>query len=161
MEGAPIGIALTLAAVLACASYTVLTQRLLLDDSSATIVLLQQAAALVFALVITGTAAATGLAELGLPTDLGTWALAATSGMVYYGLAFTFFVAGLRHVPASTAGTFLPLVPVFGLTAAYVTGDRLIAQQWIGAGLIVIAATIAVIVPARPDPATPESSPTP
>ena len=159
VEGEPIGIVLTLAAVLACASYTVLTQRLLLDDASATIVLLQQAAALIFALVVTGAAAVTHLAELGLPTDLGTWALAAASGVLYYGLAFTFFVAGLRHVPAAAAGTFLPLIPVFGLTAAYITGDRLIAQQWIGAGLIGIAASTDVIVSARQNPATPHMPP--
>lgn len=155
VEGKPIGIVLTLAAVLACAAYTVLTQRLLLEDTSATIVLLQQAAALIFALAVSGGAAAAGLAELGLPTDLGTWALAAGSGMLYYGFAFTFFVAGLRHVSAATAATFLPLIPVFGLAAAYLAGDRLLTQQWVGAGLIVTAASIAVIVSARQGPAAP------
>lgn len=154
VEGEPLGIALTLAAVLACASYTVLTQRLLLDDSSPTVVLFQQVAALAFALVVSGVVVATDLAELGLPEDLTTWALAAASGVVYYGLAFSFFIAGLRYVPASTAGAFLPLIPVFGLAAAYVTGERLLNQQWIGAGLVVTAAAVAVLIPTHREPVT-------
>ncbi len=45
--------------------------------------------------------------------------------LVYYGLAFWFLVAGLRGVPASIAGSFFPLIPVFGLAAGYLAGDRL------------------------------------
>ena len=52
-SGDAIGIALTVGAVTACALYTVLTRRLLLDDSSLAVVLVQQLAALAFALVIT------------------------------------------------------------------------------------------------------------
>lgn len=152
IEGESLGIALTLAAVLACASYTVLTQRFLLDDASPMVVISQQVAALAFALVVTCVATASGVVELGLPGELTTYALAAASGMVYYGLAFTFFIAGLRDVPAATAGTFLPLIPVFGLAAAHVTGERLFDQQWIGAGLVVAAATVAVFIPASREP---------
>lgn len=148
-----------MAAVLACASYTVLTQRLLLDDSSETIVLCQQVAALAFALAVTGVGTATGLTHVGLPDDIRTWVLTAASGMVYYGLAFTFFIAGLRGVPAATAGAFLPLIPVFGLAAAYVTGERLLGQQWFGAGLVVAAAAVAVVIPTRPEPASKALSP--
>lgn len=149
VEGEPLGIALTLVAVLACASYTVLTQRLLLDDSSPRVVLFQQTAALAFALLVSGVVVASGLDELGLPEDLTTWALAAASGMVYYGLAFSFFVAALRHVRAATAGTFLPLIPVFGLAAAYATGERLLDDRWLGAGLVVVSAAVAVVIPTR------------
>ena len=62
---------------------------------------------------------------------------------MYYGAAFWFYLAGLRHVPASVAGAFLPLIPVFGVAAAYLTGDRLDARQWLGAALVV-AATVVV-----------------
>lgn len=133
------GIALTLAAVTACALYTVLTRRLLLDDGPTVVVLAQQLAALGFALVLAGGAALAGVADLGFPDGAATWLLAASSGIVYYGLAFWFFVSGLRHVPASTAGAFLPLIPVFGLIAGAMTGDRLIGRGWIGAALIVLA----------------------
>jgi drug/metabolite transporter (DMT)-like permease len=144
-SGDAMGVALTVAAVSACAFYAVLTRRLLLDDSSLAVVLVQQVAALCFAIVVAGIASAIGAAELGLPDDLATWALAAASGMVYYGFAFWFFVGGLRGLPASVAGSFLPLIPVFGLAAAYVLGDRLFDRQWVGAVLVILAAVAAAI----------------
>ena len=139
VTGDALGITLTVGAVTACAAYTVLTRRLLLDDSSLTVVLAQQLAALGFAVLLVGVASATRVADIGLPRDPGTWVLAVASGTVYYGLAFWFFVGGLRGVPASVAGTFLPLVPVFGLGAAYLVGDRLLQRQWLGASLVVLA----------------------
>ncbi len=142
-SGDAIGIVLTIGAVTACAFYTVLTRRLLLDDSSLAVVLVQQLAALVFALVIAGAAWALGAADPGLPVDSATWSLAAASGMVYYGLAFWFLVAGLRGVPASIAGSFFPLIPVFGLAAGYLAGDRLIERQWLGATLVIVATAAA------------------
>jgi probable blue pigment (indigoidine) exporter len=62
---------------------------------------------------------------------------------VYYGLGFSFYVAGLRHVPASYAGAFLPLIPVFGVAAGYLFGERLEPRQWLGA-LVIVAATVAI-----------------
>ena len=144
VSGDALGIALTVGAVAACASYTVLTRRLLLDDSSLTVVLAQQLVALTFAVLLVGVASATGLADVGLPGDPGTWVLAVASGTVYYALAFWFFVGGLRGVPASIAGAFLPLIPVFGLGAAYLVGDRLLQRQWLGASLVVLATLGAV-----------------
>jgi len=142
-SGTAIGIALTVGAVTSCAVYTVLVRRFLLDDSSLKVVLVQQIAALAFALVIAGIARLMGIAELGLPADPATWGLAAASGVVYYGLAFWFFVGGLRGIPASIAGSFFPLITVFGLTAAYLTGDRLADRQWIGAALVIVATAAA------------------
>ena len=157
-SGDVMGVALTVAAVSACAFYAVLTRRLLLDDSSLAVVLAQQVAALCFAVVAAGVASAIGAAEVGWPDDLATWALAATSGVVYYGVAFWCFVGGLRGVPVSVAGTFLPLIPVFGLAVAHVLGDRLVDRQWIGAALVILAAAGAAILhlsrgsAASPDP---------
>ncbi len=51
-SGSGIGVALILAAVTACALYTVLARRLLLDDASVAVTLVQQAAALGFAVLI-------------------------------------------------------------------------------------------------------------
>jgi probable blue pigment (indigoidine) exporter len=142
--GEAVGIALTLVSVGCCALYTVLTRRLMLDDSSLTVVLAQQAAALVFAVAL---ATVVALA-MGVGGDLGglgarTWLGAAASGVLYYGLGFWFFLTGLRHVPASYAGAFLPLIPVFGVAAGYLVGERLETRQWLGAGVIV-AATAAI-----------------
>jgi probable blue pigment (indigoidine) exporter len=138
-SGDAIGISLTVGAVTACAFYTVLSRRLLLDDSSLEVVLVQQVAALCFAVALAGTAAAMEITSLGMPADLATWVLAAASGMVYYGFAFWFFIGGLRGVPASVAGSFFPLVPVFGIAAGYLVGDRLSDRQWIGAAMVVVA----------------------
>ena len=137
--GSAQGIGLTLGAVAACALYAVLTRRLLLDDSSLTVVLVQQSAALTFAVALVATTGLRGSWDLGLPTDATTWVLAAASGAVYYGLAFWLFIGGLRGVPASVAGSLFPLIPVFGLAAAYVAGDRLTDRQWIGAVVVVVA----------------------
>lgn len=143
--GDAVGITLTVAAVFACACYTVLTRRLLLDDTSLLVALVQQATALGFAVVVTGLASAAGIAAVGLPTDAGTWALAAASGTVYYGFAFWFFIGGLRGVPASIAAAFLPLIPVFGLAAGQLSGDRLLDRQWLGATLVVLATLAATV----------------
>jgi drug/metabolite transporter (DMT)-like permease len=142
VSGAARGIALSLAAVTACALYSVLTRRLLLDDSSLTVVLAQQLTALACAVGVTAFAVAVAGVELGLPTDATAWVLAGLSGTVYYGLAFWFFVSGLRGVQASTAGSFLPLIPVFGLAASHALGDRLEVHQWVGAAIVVGATTV-------------------
>ena len=134
------GIALTFAAVTACALYTVLARRLLLDDGSLIVVLGQQVLALVLVLLALGVLAiVTGGSVLGDRPDLATIGLAAASGVVYYGVAFVFYVAGLRHLPAVTASAVLPLIPVWGLTAAFIAGDRLSASQWAGAAVVAVA----------------------
>ncbi|MFC7725479.1 DMT family transporter [Nocardioides sp. GCM10028917] len=152
------GISLTMGAVLACAIYTVLTRWLLLDDGSLQVVLGQQVAALIFAVAAAATSWALGLSVLDFPTDGATWALAASSGAIYYGLAFWFYVGGLRGVPASTAGTLLPLIPVFGLAAGYLVGDRLLERQWLGAALVVIATASAAAYHLTRKPAEHEPS---
>jgi probable blue pigment (indigoidine) exporter len=140
--GDGVGIALTAASIGFCALYAVLTRLLLLDDSSVTVVLAQQGAALAFAVTLTSAVHVAG----GPGWDLGghgpgVWLGAAASGVLYYGLGFWFFVAGLRRVPASVAGSFLPLIPVFGLSAGYLVGERLDPRQWLGALVIVVATT--------------------
>lgn len=144
--GDAVGITLTLISIGFCALYSVLTRRLLLDDSSLTVVLVQQAAASAFAVVLASVvelAGGSGWALDGL--GVGTLAGAAASGVLYYGLGFWFFVTGLRQVPASYAGAFLPLIPVFGLAAAYLVGERLEPRQWIGAVVIVNATALIAV----------------
>ena len=137
------GIALTLTAVAACALYTVLTRRLLLDDASLVVVLGQQVFALILVLVALGIGAATSWYATSIPTDAATLGLAAASGVVYYALAYLCYVAALRQVPAVVAASVLPLIPVWGLAAAFLAGDRLTAAQWLGA-VVVGTAVLAV-----------------
>jgi drug/metabolite transporter (DMT)-like permease len=144
--GDAVGITLTLVSIGFCALYTVLTRRLMLDDSSLTVVLTQQATALAFAVVLATVvqfAGGTGWDLTGL--GAGAWLGAAASGILYYGLGFSFYLTGLRQVAASYAGAFLPLIPVFGVAAGYLVGERLEPRQWLGAVVIVAAtATLAV-----------------
>jgi drug/metabolite transporter (DMT)-like permease len=68
------------------------------------------------------------------------WGLAAASGIIYYGLAFWFYITGLKTARASMAGLFLNLIPVFGVGGAYLfLGERLAIVQWLGAILILTA----------------------
>lgn len=143
-SGNAIGVAFTLAAVTACALYTVMARRLILDDAALPVVLVQQAAALGFAILL----AASWQVVAGHGWDLAeltprTWLAAAASGMLYYGLAFWFYLSGLRQVPASVAGSFITLIPVFGVAAGYLVGERLSLVQWVGA--IIVMAAVAVI----------------
>lgn len=144
VSGDVTGITLTLVSIGCCAVYTVLTRRLMLDDSSLSVVLAQQAAALVFALVlvtVVGVAGGPGWELDGVPVAVLVGA--AASGVLYYGLGFWFFLTGLRQVPASYAGSFLPLIPVFGVAAGYLVGERLEPRQWLGA-VVIVAATVAL-----------------
>ncbi len=141
--GDAVGITLTVVSIGFCALYTVLTRRMMLDDSSLNVVLAQQVAALVFAVALATVvelAGGTGWDVGGLGGD---WLGAAASGVLYYGLGFWFFVTGLRQVPASYAGAFLPLIPVFGVAAGHLVGERLEPRQWFGA-VVIVAATVAV-----------------
>lgn len=145
-SGDGVGVALTLAAVTACALYTVLARRLILDDASVSVALLQQAAALGFALVVLAVvhAAGGGSVDVSSLSALG-WFAAAASGVLYYGLAFWFYLTGLRHVSASVAGSFITLVPVFGVAGGYVVGERLTSLQWIGAGVVIAAIAVVAV----------------
>lgn len=143
-NGDAVGITLTVVSIGFCALYSVLTRRMLLDDSALTVVFAQQVAAFFFAITLASFVTLLG----GTGWDLeghaaGDWLAAGASGVLYYGLGFWFFVTGLRRVPASVAGAFLPLIPVFGLAGGYLVGDRLDVRQWIGA-VVIVAATAAV-----------------
>ena len=142
--GDTVGVVLTLVAVGCCALYSVLTRRLLLDDASLTVVLAQQFSALGFAVALVTIVGVAGGAGWEL-NGLGFRALAgaAVSGVLYYGAAFWFYLAGLRRMTASVAGSFLPLIPVFGVAAGYLVGERLADRQWLGA-IVVVAATLAI-----------------
>jgi drug/metabolite transporter (DMT)-like permease len=160
-NGDAIGITLTVASIGFCALYAVLTRRLLLVDAALGVVLVQQVAALVFAIVLATVVAIAG----GPGWDLtghsaAAWLAAAGSGVLYYGLGFWFFLTGLRQVPASYAGAFLPLIPVFGLATGYLVGERLEPRQWVGA-IVIVAATAAITVRQHATAPTGEPVPNP
>lgn len=119
-----IGVTLTIAGVAACAVYTVLSSRFLVDATTVSVVFVQQVTALLFALVLLlGSLVLSDPASV-LGVSATAWASAVASGAMYYGVAFWFYLAGLRGVTAIVAGVFINLVPVFGITASYIVlGD--------------------------------------
>ena len=138
------GIALTVAGVGACALYTVLSSKVLADASSLSIVLLQQAAALIFALALLAGSFVLGDPSVVSQVSAIGWLSAAAAGVLYYAVAFWFYVTGLRGCRPAFAGMFINLIPVFGLTASYlVLDERLARRQWLGVSLV-LAAVIAI-----------------
>ena len=69
------------------------------------------------------------------------------SGALYYALAFWLYLAGLRRTSATFAGSFVTLIPVFGLIAAAATGESLKGQQWAGALIVVGAVAVILLSP--------------
>ena len=139
-HAAAVGVALTITGVAACAVYTVMSSRFLVEATTVSVVFVQQVTALLFALVLlVGSLVLSNPASVaGVSTT--AWASAVAAGAIYYGVAFWFYLAGLRGVTASAAGVFINLVPVFGITASYIVlGERLAPRQWLGA-IVVIAA---------------------
>ena len=150
VSGSLIGSLLILAGVLCCALYAAVTRLIAASGSVLGVVFCQHATAL-------GVAAIFALTDENRPLE--AWALAspsdralaALSGVLYYGVAFFLFVGALKRVPASEAGVFINLVPVFGLIAAYLLlNERLAATQWLGAGVVVLAMTLMVTGTRRP-----------
>ena len=157
-SGSVAGIGLTVAGVVVCAVYTVLTRRWLLGtDATFGVALAQQLYALAFsAIVLIGLLAA---GQPMLPAGITTaGALSAVvSGLLYYAFAYSFYISALRRVRASIAAASFYLIPVFGLAGAWVTGERLEPMQWLGAA-IVIGAVAWITMRAGQAPA--ESDPT-
>jgi drug/metabolite transporter (DMT)-like permease len=139
-RGRMAGIALTLGGVAACAVYTVISRKWMEADSTVAIVAVQQSCALVFSLLLLAATTLIDGTAFVPEASAGAWISAAVSGVLYYGVAFWFYLTGLRRVPAVFAGLFINLVPVFGIAAGHLLlAERLAGRQWLGALLIVAA----------------------
>ena len=145
-----VGVALTLAGVGAWALYTVLSSRYLGDESTLGVVRTQQSAALVFAVMLGAAALITGNAGSVANVSLTAWASALAAGALYYGVAFWFYLHGLRTCSPTVAGLFINLVPVFGITSsALLLGERLATRQWAGVAITLTAVTIVALLQTR------------
>jgi len=139
-NSAVFGNLLVLAGVFCCALYTVLTRRAGVHVDPLLIVALQQTFAFAWALVIWPIELRNGNMASLATISPSAWFWAAASGIIYYALAFWFYVTGLKKMPASLAGLFLNLIPIFGVGGAYVfLGERLGVIQGFGAVLIAVA----------------------
>ncbi len=157
----PIGITLTLVAVAACALYTIYSRKWAVDESSGRVVAFQQVAALVFAVgvlvVVNLFTESIVLADI----SLRSWGSAALSGCLYYGVAFWLYLTGLQHTPASVAGQYINLIPIFGIAASSAfLGEQLNFRQWVGAVVIVLAVMVAARSIANRSQETLDTAPT-
>ncbi|MGF6157321.1 drug/metabolite transporter (DMT)-like permease [Ensifer sp. KUDG1] len=138
-----LGTALILAGVLCCAIYTVLARNL--TASPLFTVAIQQTVALSWMIIIWTLElyAITARDVAAVPIqDVATIVL---SGLLYYALAYWLYLHALRSMPASVAGSFFSLIPVFGVVGSFLfLGERLTPPQWLGA-LLIIGAVMMVL----------------
>ncbi|WP_104668366.1 EamA family transporter [Ensifer adhaerens] len=149
---ANLGSALILAGVLCCAIYSIVARNLIADPLFT--VAVQQSVALAWVCAIwpleLRSADLPDIASVSL-WDFGTLII---SGLLYYALAYWLYLRALWTMPASVAGSFLNLIPVFGVVGSFVILDeRLTLLQWFGAALIV-GATIGIMWRKVDDPTT-------
>ncbi|HEX6385599.1 MAG TPA: DMT family transporter [Anaerolineae bacterium] len=144
--GSLAGNLLTLVGVFCCALYVTLSRRLVTNMNPLLLVTLQQSVALVWALLIWPIEFfSSGMAPLAALTP-AVWLWTVISGIVYYALAFWFYITGLKNTPASQAGLFFNLIPIFSVGGAYLfLGERLAPVQWLGAALILTAVVTLVL----------------
>jgi probable blue pigment (indigoidine) exporter len=150
-SGSALGVALTVAGVVACAIYSVAVRRALpgATDSTLEVVRGQQLYALGMSLVLVVGVAVAGqsvapanLSALGVISAIG-------SGLLYYSFAYLCYLSALRHMPVSVAAASLFLIPTFGVTGGLLAGERLEAIQWLGAILVVAAVAVITTRPRR------------
>lgn len=138
--GAWLGNGLVILGIFCCAFYTVLARRAVVQIDALLLIALQQTVALGWALAIWPVEWSGDLLASLAMVSSGRWGWAVASGVVYYALAFWFYITGLRQIPAGQAALFLNLIPIFGVGSAYLfLGERLALIQGLGAGLILAA----------------------
>jgi probable blue pigment (indigoidine) exporter len=143
------GVALTLAGVACCATYTIVARRwIATSDSTAQVFFAQQAHALVFALLVLalvgglgGEVRPTGISAIGLLSAI-------TSGVLYYATAYWLYLTALRSAPASLAAISFYLIPVFGVVGGILLlGEGLDPRQWAGAAIVLVAVLVITFRP--------------
>ncbi|HKB27478.1 MAG TPA: DMT family transporter, partial [Candidatus Limnocylindrales bacterium] len=134
LSASTLGVLLTIAGVVCCAVYTIVVRSSIAgSDSTAQVVLAQQVYALGLALAMLLTLGLLGRDPGIAGLTSGGLASAVLSGVLYYAVAYWFYLTGLRQVPASIASASFYLVPVFGVAGGFAfLGDSLAGGQWLG-----------------------------
>jgi drug/metabolite transporter (DMT)-like permease len=143
-----VGVLASALGVACCAVYSVATRAWIGDEPSTLgVVFAQQAVAAAVVLLVLPVAAGGQL----WPSSVSTPALASvvTSGVLYYGAAYLLYLSALRSVPVSIAAIAFYLVPIFGVGAAAIAGERLAATQSVGAGLTIVSVLAVGLIQAR------------
>jgi drug/metabolite transporter (DMT)-like permease len=136
------GNTLIFAGTATAAVYVVLSGRIAAQADPVLLVAWQQTVALGMALLALPLEWSWRSQQMPLPSSVNVWLLAAASGIVQYALAFSFYMAALKTIHANVAGSYLNLVPVFGMAgAAIFLGELISMQQLTGAAITLAAVT--------------------
>lgn len=128
------------AAVFFCSFYTVITKQAAENANPISLAAVQLSVSLVLALAIWSVDLNDGVLAILADIQPHTWFWASVSGIIYYALAFLFYIMGLKQMAASEAALYLNLIPIFGVAGAFIfLGERLAPIQWIGALVILFA----------------------
>jgi len=137
-----LGNTLIFAGTTVAAIYVVLSGRVATQADPVTLVAWQQTLALGMALLTLPLEWIWRSQPMPLPSSVNVWLLAAASGIVQYALAFSLYMAALKTIHANVAGSYLNLVPVFGMAgAAIFLGELISTQQLTGAAITLTAVT--------------------
>ena len=135
------GVTLVFLATASAAFYVVLSGRIAGNHNPIVAVSVQQTVALLAVLLILPVEV---FGEgVSIPKSLDIWLVVIISGIVQYGIAFSLYMYALSKIPANLAGSFLNLIPVFGLSIAFLAlGETLSLIQLTGAVITVLSLTL-------------------
>jgi drug/metabolite transporter (DMT)-like permease len=135
---------LILLGTLFAAGYVVLSSRYVVEITPLPLAAMQQTVGLAVATVVLGAASLAGSERVPTSISHTNLLIAMASGVVQYALAFWFYLVGLKTLAPSTAGLFLALTPVFGVTGAIVfLGESIVLLQAIGSVFVIGAVFLA------------------
>ncbi|WP_426575303.1 DMT family transporter (plasmid) [Xenorhabdus stockiae] len=133
------GTVLIIIGMLTAAIYVVMTSRSIASADTIVIVACQQSIALLATVfVFIGEYTFTNYV---FPTpSYSTVIIAIISGIFQYALAFTFYLTALKHISAGLSGMFLNLVPIFGISGAYLfLGEKMVSVQVVGSAITIFS----------------------
>jgi len=137
------GVMLVFLATTSAAIYVVLSGRIASSQHPIVAVSAQQSVALLAVLLILPVEVFGIGTKVSLPQSSETWFVVISSGIIQYGIAFSLYMYALSRISANLAGSFLNLIPVFGLSIAFVTlGETLSLIQLAGAAITIVALTL-------------------
>ena len=139
-----IGLSLCLAAGLAYASYTLISQKLISQAPPATVTLWTFSAAAVIAIPVAAT--------ISGPFDStpAGWGVVLYLGLVSTGLAYLLFSHALRHLSAATGVTLALAEPLTAFALAVIfLGERPGLTAWAGLGLVLLGLALVIWIESR------------
>lgn len=140
-QSSSVGNALVGLGTLFAAVYVVLSSRFVLDTTPVLLSALQQSIGWIVSIGLLVLAKVNGAPVTDASSiEPGIWLAAGLTGIVQYGLAFWFYLTGLKALPVAHAALYLCLIPVFGVSGAVLfLGETVGARELIGSALVVAA----------------------